>query len=121
MEDLEIRARKLSEEHKGIKKVALSHSGGLDSAVIGTLLQSAGFAVTPIVVNMGQQSDFSRIEKNARAMFGKCIVVDARRHFEENIMRGIKANCGIMGHVNMGGLSRPALARAVCEEARKQG
>ena len=121
MEDLEIRARKLSEEHKDIKKVALSHSGGLDSAVIGTLLQSAGFAVTPIVVNMGQQSDFSRIEKNARAMFGKCIVVDARRHFAENIMRGIKANCGIMGHVNMGGLSRPALARAVCEEARKQG
>ena len=121
MEDLEIRAKKLADENKGVKKVALSHSGGLDSAVIGTLLQSAGFSVTPIVVNMGQQSDFARIEKNARAMFGKCVVVDARQHFAENIMRGIKANCSMMGHVNMGGLSRPALARAVCEEARKQG
>lgn len=121
MEDLETGAKKLAEEHRGAKKVALSHSGGLDSAVIGALLQSSGFSVLPIVVNLGQQSDFARIEKNAKAMFGSCVVVDARAQFAQNLLRGIKANCGMMGHVNMGGLSRPALARAVCEEARKQG
>lgn len=121
MEELEVRAKRLLEENRGVKKVALSYSGGLDSAVIGMLLQSAGFTVIPIAVNLGQQSDFSRIEKNARAMFGSFVLVDARQHLAENCIRGIKANCGFFGHVNMGGLSRPVLARAVCEEARRQG
>ena len=46
-EELEIRAKRLLEENKGVKKVALSYSGGLDAAVIGMLLQSVGFAVVP--------------------------------------------------------------------------
>ena len=120
-EELEIRAKRLLEENRGVKKVALSYSGGLDAAVIGMMLKSAGFIVVPVVVNLGQQSDFARIEKNARAMFGSCIIVDARQHLVENCIRGIKANCGFFGHVNMGGLSRPILARMVCEEARKNG
>src|SRR3989344_6038429 len=121
MEELEERAKKLAEENRGVKKVALAYSGGMDSAVIGALLQSAGFSVIPIVVNLGQQSDFARIQKNAKQMFGSCIVVDARLQLADNCARGIKANCNFFGHVNMGGISRPAMARAVCEEARKNG
>ena len=121
MEELETRAKKLLEENRGVKKVALAYSGGLDSAVIGMMLQSDGFSVVPIAVNLGQQSDFARIQKNAKAMFGSCIVVDARSQLVENCIRGIKANCNFFGHVNMGGLSRPVMARAICEEARKQG
>jgi argininosuccinate synthase len=60
MEQLLQRANALAGEYPQVKKVALSYSGGLDSSVVGTLLSRAGFQVLPIVMNIGQQSDFSR-------------------------------------------------------------
>ncbi len=119
MEPLEMRARAYAGHYPKVKKVALSYSGGLDSVVAGSLLAMSGFEVLPIVVDLGQKSDFKRIEKNARKMFGSCSVVDTKEHFAENILRGIKASCNIEGHVNVSGMARPALARALAEEARK--
>ncbi|MCX8195171.1 MAG: argininosuccinate synthase [Candidatus Micrarchaeota archaeon] len=119
MEALEKRAKKLAEEYPGVRKVALSFSGGLESAVVGSILQECGFEVCPVVVDLGQKSDFSRIRKNATEMFGSCEHVDAKEYFIENIKRGIKANYGLRGNMNAGGLSRPAIARALVEAARR--
>lgn len=119
MDSLAERAKALALEYTGVKKVALSYSGGLDSAVVGHLLQSSGFEVYPVVVNLGQQSDFSRLEKNARAMFGACTVADARAAFSENISRAVKANAGYSEFANSDGISRPAMAQALVAEARK--
>ena len=115
------RAAALAKEFPGVKKVALSYSGGLDSAVIGVLLSKAGYKVFPVVVNIGQRSDLGRVEKNAKKMFGECIVADARESFVQNIARGIKSNCYFEGHINASGLARPALAMALVHEARSAG
>lgn len=121
MDELLERAKRLRLEHPAVKRVALSYSGGLDSAVVGKLLSSAGFEVLPVAVNLGQQSDFSRIEKNAKSMFGSCRMVDARKRFAGNIFRAIKANFGSDGNLNSGGISRPVLAIELAEVAKKEG
>lgn len=121
MNSLVERAKSLAKEYPGVKKVALSFSGGLDSAVVGTLLSRAGFEIFPVAVNMGQQTDFARLGKNARAMFGSCAFVDAREEFAGGIMRAIKANFGAEGNINSGGISRPVLAHALAEAAGKRG
>ena len=118
--ELENSAKSLALEYKGVKRVALSYSGGLDSAVIGSLLSEAGFEVRPIVVDIGQQTDFARVEKNAKSMFGNCTYLDARQHFSESLKRAVKANFGADGRFNTGGLTRPVLARCLAEEARRQ-
>ena len=92
---------------------------GLDSVVVGALLSSAGFAVLPVAVNVGQHSDFSRMEKNARKMFGSFILAEARERFAENALRALKASFGSRGNLNSDGISRPAMAHALAEAARK--
>jgi len=119
MQTLVERAKSLAEEYPGVKKVALSYSGGLDSAVVGKLLSLAGFAVLPVVVDVGQHSDFARIEKNAKKMFGACVIVDARQEVTEAVLRGVKANFGKDGKANGGGITRPVLSRLLSQEARK--
>lgn len=117
--DLLSRAKALSGEYTGVKKVALAYSGGLESAVIGSLLANSGFAVVPVVVNMGQKSDFARIERNARQMFGEYCHVDAQERLADSMVRAVKANYGSDGNMNSGGISRPVLALAMSEVARK--
>jgi len=121
MASLVERAKPLSADYPGVKKVALSYSGGLDAAVVGHMLQSAGFEVFPVAIDLGQQSDFSRIKRNAERMFGSCQIYDAKEHFAENIAKAIKANFGARGFLNAGGISRPAMARALAEAARANG
>ena len=121
MNSLVGRAGALAKEYSGVQKVALSFSGGLDSAVVGTLLSRAGFSIFPVAVDIGQQTDFALLEKNAKAMFGSFLVVDARGEFAANILRAIKANFGFDGNINSGGISRPVLAHALAEAASKRG
>ena len=119
--DLTLRMQALAKEYSGVKKVALSYSGGLECVVVGSLLREAGFEVIPVAVNMGQVSDFGKIEKNAKQMFGEYCYVDARERLMDNILRAIKANYGADGYINSGGISRPVLALALSEMARKLG
>ncbi|MCX8175029.1 MAG: argininosuccinate synthase [Candidatus Micrarchaeota archaeon] len=121
MEPIIRRAKMLAQEHPSVSKVALAYSGGLDSAVIGKLLLEAGFEVLPVVINLGQQSDLGRVEKNAKAIFGQCRLYDARENFVMNVGRGIKASCRALGGVNAGGLSRPSMAYALAQVARESG
>ncbi|MEM4634002.1 MAG: argininosuccinate synthase [Candidatus Anstonellaceae archaeon] len=114
-------AKQMASDYPGVKKVALSYSGGLDSVVVGKLLELAGFSVLPIVVDVGQKSDFAKIERNAKKMFGKCIIVDAKKEVAEAVMRAIKANFGFDGKMNGGGIIRPVLAKALVQSARKCG
>ena len=112
-------AARLRSEYPSVKKIALSFSGGLDSVVVGELLSSAGFEVLPVAVDVGQHSDFSRMEKNARKMFGSFVLKDARERFAENALRALKASFGSRGSLNSDGISRPAMAHALAEAARK--
>ncbi len=114
-------SKTLKEEYPAVKKVALAYSGGLDSAVAAKLLLDADFEVLPIVVNLGQQSDFPRIVSNAKKLIGRSRSVDQRELFAQNAMRAIKANFGSDGKLNPGGISRPALAAALVKEARASG
>lgn len=120
METLLERAKKLRAEYPTVKKVALSYSGGLDSVVVGKLLSDAGFNVLPVVVDIGQHSDFARIGKNAKSLFKTCRVSDAREKFAEGVFRAIKTGFGAGGVRNSDGISRPALALALVETARKE-
>ena len=114
-------AGRLRDEYPSVSRVALSFSGGLDSAVVGALLSSAGFEVLPVAVNVGQHSDFSRMEKNARKMFGSFVLAEARERFAENALRALKASFGSRGNLNSDGISRPAMAQALAMAARKGG
>ena len=117
--DISSKAESLARDYKGVKKVALSYSGGLDSVVVGTVLKKAGFQVFPVVVDIGQKTDLARVAKNAKQMFGSCSIANAREKFTEGVIRGIKANFGSGGQMNCGGLSRPAMAQALVFEARR--
>jgi len=121
MKNLQEKLNEFSKEYAGVEKVALSYSGGLDSVVVGTLLSEAGFKVVPISVDIGQQSDFSRIAKNARQLFGSCAVVDAKGAMADAIFRALKANFGEDNRMNSGGLTRPVLAHALSSAALKAG
>ncbi|MCX6769281.1 MAG: argininosuccinate synthase [Candidatus Micrarchaeota archaeon] len=118
---LEQRAIRLAEEYQGVSKIALSYSGGLDSAVIGVLLEKAGFEVFPIVADLGQKSDLPRIVRNAKSLLGSCRLVDAEGMMAEAAFRALKSNYGSDGRMATGGLSRPVLARVLAEAARSLG
>ncbi len=107
-------------EFPGVERVALSYSGGLDSAVVGTLLAQAGFSIHPVLANVGQQSDFPRIAENAKSMFGSCAIVDGREELADAIFRAIKTNFGSDGLLNGGGFVRPVFARTLAVEARRR-
>ncbi|MEM4348701.1 MAG: argininosuccinate synthase [Candidatus Anstonellaceae archaeon] len=114
-------SEKLKQDYPSVKKVALAFSGGLDSIVAGKLLLEAGFEVLPVAVDVGQKSDFAKIEANARAVFSSCKMVDAKELFCQNAIRALKANFGADGRLNSGGISRPALASAIAKVALESG
>ncbi|MCX8197608.1 MAG: argininosuccinate synthase [Candidatus Micrarchaeota archaeon] len=121
MQEFESLAKQISKDYPNVKKVALSYSGGLDSAVVGKLVELAGMTVLPVVVDVGQRSDFRRIEENAKKMFKQCLVVDAKQEVAEAVMRAVKSNFGHDRKANGGGIVRPALAHALVQAARKHG
>jgi len=115
---LQKRASALVSEYRGVKKVALSYSGGLDSVVVGTLLSRCGLEIVPVAVDLGQKSDFAKMGKNAKAMFGSFVLVDAKDEFADAIRRLLKAN---FESRNIGGVSRPVIAHALSKAARERG
>ncbi|MBS3068898.1 argininosuccinate synthase [Candidatus Micrarchaeota archaeon] len=112
------RARKISkEQYGGIKKVVLAYSGGLDSNAVGSLLSQIGMQVITVSIDMGQKDK----HREKPPFSSKHVFVDAKNEFWEAIKRGIKANCMHEGHFNSGGLSRPVIAKALVDVAKKEG
>lgn len=115
---LQKRACELVGEYRGVKKVALSYSGGLDSAVVGALLSRCGLEILPVAVDLGQKSDFAKIRKNSEKLFGSFVFIDAKEEFADSIHRLLKAN---FESRNDGGVSRPVIAHALSKAAREHG
>jgi len=69
---------------KGIKKIVLAYSGGLDTSIIIPWLKEhyAGASVIAVCVDVGQQDDFAKMKDKAKASgAAKFVLVDAREEF----------------------------------------
>jgi argininosuccinate synthase len=120
MEEMVQKIKNLFKDMPEIKKVVLSYSGGLDSIVMGKLLELAGISVVPVVVDIGQKSDFKKIKENAEKLFGSCIIVDAKEEVLEGLLAAVKANFGKDDKITSGGITRAVISSALVKEARKQ-
>lgn len=111
---------KAGEEYGGVKSCALAYSGGIDSQVIGSLLEEMGIDVLPVIVDLGGEGMEDAAE-SAKKIFGKVKVMDVRPRLRESAVRAIKANCLNSGHLNAGGITRPLMAQALAEAAYGEG
>ena len=104
-------------------KVILAYSGGLDTSVILKWLANRGFEVIAYVANVGQDEDFSAIEKKAYATgASKVYVEDLREELvTEYIFRALKANAMYEGKYLLGtSIARPIIAKRHIEIAKKE-
>jgi argininosuccinate synthase len=112
--------KKMGSEYAGLKSCVLAYSGGLDSQVIGSILQEWGVKVYPIIFQMGGRSENSAaVAQKAKQRFGSAQVVDITADIVRAAERGVKTNCLLAGHLNSGGFSRPFMARALVEAAHR--
>lgn len=106
------------------EKVVLAYSGGLDTSVILKWLELKGYEVICFVGNVGQQEDFTAIEKKAYATgASKVYIEDLRDDFIVNyIYPALQGNALYEGRYLLGtSLARPVLAKAQIAIARKEG
>jgi len=107
------------------KKVVLAYSGGLDtSAAIKWLNEKYGMEVIAVTIDVGNEKDFTLVKDKAlKAGAVKAVVIDARRELvEEFIFPALKANAFYEGEYPLAtALSRPLMARAMVEIARREG
>lgn len=108
-------------QYKGVKRVVLAYSGGLDTSIMVKLIQELiGAEVVTLTMDVGQQIDLKAVEKKAKDLGAvKMFTLDARREFvEEYIFPSIKANCMYEGaYPNSTALSRPLIAKHLVEIA----
>ena len=106
------------------KKVVLAYSGGLDTSVILKWLINKNYEVICFVGNVGQQEDFTAIEKKAFQTGASAVhTVDLRKSFVTNfIFPALQGNALYEGRYLLGtALARPILAEAQIEIATKVG
>ncbi|MDH3732568.1 MAG: argininosuccinate synthase [Gemmatimonadota bacterium] len=112
-------------EQRGIKKVALAYSGGLDTSVMVTWLrENYACEVVAVVADVGQREDFEAIEAKALATgASECHVVDLREALAtECIAPALKAGAIYERRYLLGtALARPVIARAQVEVALATG
>ncbi len=116
----------MSELKKGVKKVVLAYSGGLDtSAIVPWLKDNYDCEVIAFVADVGQGAeDLEGVEQKAiNSGASSCYVVDLKEQFvNEVIYPTLKAGAVYEGQYLLGtSMARPIIARAQVELALKLG
>jgi argininosuccinate synthase len=106
------------------EKVVLAYSGGLDTSVAIRWIQEKYSAdVVTVTVDVGQQEDLARVERNSKAVGAiRHYSVDAKEEFvEDYIHPAVKANALYMGKYPLStALARPLIVKKLVEVARKE-
>ncbi|MBI5153693.1 argininosuccinate synthase [Candidatus Poribacteria bacterium] len=115
----------LPPKRRGVKKVVVAYSGGLDTSVmIPWLRENYGCEVVAFSGDLGQGGDMKALKGKAVATgASKCIVKDLRDEFvSEFVLPAIKANALYEERYPMHtALGRPLLAKHLIETALAEG
>ena len=106
------------------EKIVLAYSGGLDTSVILKWLANKGFDVIAYVADVGQDEDFSEIEKKAYATgASKVYIEDLKGELvTDYIFPAMQANAVYEGNYLLGtSIARPIIAKRHIEIAIKEG
>jgi len=105
------------------EKVILAYSGGLDTSVILKWLIDKGYDVVAYVADVGQDDDFSDVEKKALQIGASRVYIeDLKSEFiSDYIFPAIKANAVYENRYLLGtSLARPLIAKRHIEIAKKE-
>ena len=110
---------------KGIKKIVLAYSGGLDTSIIIPWLKENYDNPEIIAVSgdVGQNDELEGLEEKAiKTGASKCIVMDLKEEFVQNyIYPTLKAGAKYEGEYLLGtSFARPVIAKGLCEIAKKE-
>lgn len=115
----------LAPARRGVKRVLVAYSGGLDTSVmIPWLIENYGCEVVAYAADLGQGGDMAALKKKARDTGAlKCIVDDLRDEFvQDYITPAILANGLYEGRYPMHtSLGRPLIASKMVEVAKAEG
>ena len=112
---------------KGVRRVVLAYSGGLDTSVaVRWMTEEWGVEVIALAVDVGQGVDdtWDAIRARARSAGAvEAIVVDARAEFAADYcLRALKANALYEGKYPLvSALSRPVIAKHLVAAAAEHG
>jgi argininosuccinate synthase len=105
--------------------VILAYSGGLDTSVaIKWLEENYGMSVVALAADLGQPGDLEAIREKALAIgAADAVTMDLKEVFaEEYVLPALKANALYEGKYPLAtSLSRPLIASALVEEAKRRG
>ena len=105
------------------KKIVLAYSGGLDTSVAVKWLCDKGYEVIAYMADVGQEGDFGKIKKRAYSTgASKVIVDDLKEEFAEDFaFQSLKAGAVYESKYLLAtALSRPIIAKGLCEVAKKE-
>ncbi len=102
--------------------IVLAYSGGLDTSIILKWLELEGFRVIAYVADVGQEEDFEKVARRARATGAAEVeVCDLKEEFvTDYIFPAIRGRAVYEGRYLLGtALARPIIAKKQIEIARK--
>ncbi len=110
---------------RGVKKVVLAYSGGLDTSIIlKWLKQEYGCEVVAFTADVGQAEELDHLEEKAIATgASKIYIEDLREEFvRDYVFTAIKANAVYEGTYLLGtSIARPVIAKRHVEIAQLEG
>ncbi|MFC7205048.1 argininosuccinate synthase [Haloferax namakaokahaiae] len=113
----------LSTSQRGMKKVALAFSGGLDTTVcVPILKEEYGYdEVIGVTVDVGQpEGEFEEAYETAEALGLDHYVIDAKDEFAQLCLDSVRANADYQGYPLGTALARPVIANAILDLALEE-
>ncbi|KAF2430530.1 argininosuccinate synthase [Tothia fuscella] len=104
------------------KRVCLAYSGGLDTSTILKWLILEGYTVVAFLADVGQNEDFTEVEKKALALGAERMIIEnlQQEFVDELIFPAIQCNAIYEDRYLLGtSLARPVIARAQVQTAHK--